>query len=258
MDVDGKAIMTEFMPCLAYMLRNADYTRLMNIMAEDDYRYFCAIPLLAGMYNLNRVIDAGDEIIDSLKMGWEDKEARVRLMEKILNNDEYLKYAPPESKGAAIAALIETSFWDEVASPASHRGEACEAGTTFASRKRAVLAVLRWVQSKREYENIMQHLSTTIGEKGDWRANEARVTAFLAQGEQPREYGYDAGFIPGAQNVIITPSHYAEQLHGIYEYLPDAPAISPGHLNEFRQPLAEVPQMYLHSCTTYITTQHGR
>ena len=258
LEVDGKTIMTEFMPCLAYMLRNADYTRLMSIMAEDDYRYFCAIPLLAGMYNLNRAIDAGDEIIGSLKTGWRDKEARVRLMEKILDNDEYLKYAPPESKGAAIAALIETSFWDEIASPASHREEACESGTTFASRKRAILAVLRWVQSKREYENIMQHLSKKIGEKGDWKANEARVIAFLAEGEKPREYGYDASFIPGAQKVIITPSHYAENLHAIYTHLPDAPAVSPGHPNEFMLPLTPVPTSFLHSCTTYITTQHGR
>ena len=258
LDVDGQAIMDEFMPCFTYMLRNADYTRLMSIMLEDDYRYFCAIPLLAGMYSLNRVIDAGDEIIDSLKMGWDNKEARVRLMEKILDNDDYLKYAPPESKGAAIAALIETSFWDEVASPASHRGEACEGGTTFASRKRAILAVLRWVQSKREYENIMQHLSTTIGEKGDWKANEARVIMFLAKGEQPREYGYDARFIPGAPKVIITPSHYAENLHAIYTHLPDAPAVSPGHSNEFMLPLTPVSPSLLHSCTTYIITQHGR
>ncbi|EPF6062577.1 hypothetical protein R4Q63_000218 [Enterobacter cloacae] len=258
LEVDGKAIMRDFMPCLAYMLRNADYTRLINIMAEDDYRYFCAIPLLVGMYNLNRVIDAGDEIIDSLKMGWGEKESRVRLMEKILDDADYLKYAPPESKGAAIAALIEKNFWDEVASPASHQGEACEGGTTFASRKRAILAVLRWVQSKREYENIMQHLSTTIGEKADWKVNEARVITFLAAGEQPREYGYDASFIPGAQKVIITPSHYAENFHALYTHLPDAPAVSPGHPNEFMLPLTPVSPSFLHSCTTYITTQHGR
>ncbi|MFP2423690.1 hypothetical protein ACLEXA_19485, partial [Pseudescherichia vulneris] len=258
LEVNGKTIMSEFMPCLTYMLRNADYTRLMDIMTEKDYGYFCAIPLLAGMYNLNRVIDAADAIGTTLKARWDDKEARVRLMEKILDNDEYLKYAPPESKGAAIAALIEQNIWDEVASPASHQGEVCEGGTTFASRKRTILAVLRWVQSKREYENIMQHLSTTIGEKGDWKANEARVIAFLAEGEQPREYGYDASFIPGAQKVIITPSHYAENLHAIYTHLPDAPAVSPGHPNEFMLPLTPVSPSFLHSCTTYITTQHGR
>ena len=160
LDVDGQAIMDEFMPCFTYMLRNADYTRLMSIMLEDDYRYFCAIPLLAGMYSLNRVIDAGNKIMGALKTSWDDKEARVIM--------------------------------------------------------------------------------------------------FLAKGEQPREYGYDARFIPGAPKVIITPSHYAENLHAIYTHLPDAPAVSPGHSNEFMLPLTPVSPSLLHSCTTYIITQHGR
>lgn len=258
LEVDSRAIMTEFMPCLIYMLRNADYIRLMSNITEKNYKYFCAIPLLTGMYNLNRVIDAGEEIIGTLENGWGDKDARVALMEKVLGSDDYLKFAPPESKGAVIASLIETSFWDEIASPSSHRAEACEGGTTFASRKRAILNVLRWVQSKREYENVMQHLTTTIGEKGDWKANEARVLTFLGQGEAPREYGYDGRFVPGAQKVIITQSHYAENLHAIYDWLPDAPAVPAGHPNMSEWTLTEVPLMYIHSCTNYIITQHGR
>ncbi|QKJ86937.1 hypothetical protein PMPD1_1988 [Paramixta manurensis] len=258
LEVDGRAIMTEFMPCLVYMLRNADYTRLMAIMTEDDYNYFCAIPLLVGMYGLNRVIDAGISLKTELKQGWDDKEARVALMENILAKDDCMKFAPPESKGAVIASLIETSFWDGVASPASHRAEACEGSTTFASRKRAILNVLRWVQSKREHENVMQHLSKNIGKKDDWKMNEARVLAFLGQGEEPLEYGYDGMFVPGAQKVIITPSHYAENLHAIYDWLPDAPAVPAGHPNMSEWRLTEVPLRYIHSCTRYITTQHGR
>ncbi len=249
--------MTEFMPCLVYMLRNSDYHKLMSNITEKNYNYFCTIPLLAGMYGLNRVIDAGISLKTELKQGWDDKEARVILMENILAKDDFLKFAPPESKGAVIASLIETSFWDEIASPASHRAEVCDGGTTFASRKRAILNVLRWVQSKREYENVMQHLSKNIGKKGDWKANVARVLAFPGQGEAPREYGYDGRFVPGAQKVIITPSHYAENLHAIYNWLPDAPAVPAGHPNMSEWALAEVPLRYIHSCTNYITTQHG-
>ncbi len=258
LEVDGRAIMSEFMPCLIYMLRNADYTRLMAIMTENDYNYFCAIPLLVGMYGLNRVIDGGEDIIDTLSKGWDDKERRVRLMNEILSSDDCMKFTPPESKGAVIASLIETSFWDELASPASHREKKCEGGTLFARRKRAILNVLRWVQSKREYDNIMQHLSATIGEKGDGKANESRVLAFLGRGEAPREYGYDGRFIPGAQKVIITPGHYAENLQAIYDWLPDAPAVPAGHPNMSEGALMEVPLRYIHSCTNLITTQHGR
>lgn len=205
LEVDGRAIMTEFMPCLVYMLRNADYTRLLAMMTERNYHYFCIIPLLAGMYGLNRVIDAAGGIIDALKSGWADKEARVRLMNEILASDDYMKFTPPETKGAVIASLIEISFWDEIASPASHRGEKCEAGVVFASRKRAILNVIRWVQSKREYENVMQHMSKKIGQKGDWKTNEARVLAFLGRGETPVGYGDDGSFVPWHRKSSLPP-----------------------------------------------------
>ncbi|GAA3879030.1 hypothetical protein GCM10022405_00690 [Gibbsiella dentisursi] len=258
-DVDGPAIMAEFMPCLVYMLRNADYVQLMQIMLADDYYAFCAIPLLVGMYGINRVIDSGDRITSALITSWQIKEARVALMEQILKTKgDCLKFAPPESKGAAIAALIETGFWDEVASPASHAETPCEGGTTFSARKRAVIYALRWVQSQREYENIMQHLSKMPGEgKGYWKANEQRVTAFLARGEAPHTYGYAGSLLPGAQNITIEPSHYADNLKNLYRHLPEAPAIPPGHINMSTLPLKEVLPIYLYSCTQLVASMHG-
>lgn len=258
-DVDGPAIMTEFMPCLAYMLRNADYIQLMQIIMADDYYAFCAIPLLAGMYGINHIIDVGGGITGELIRSWQVKEARVALMDNILETKgDCLKFAPPESKGAAIAALIETGFWDEFTSPGSHAETACEGGTTFSARKRAVIYALRWVQSQREYENVMQHLSKMPGEaKEDWQINEQRVTAFLARGEAPRRYGYAGALIPGARNITIEPSRYAERLASLYRHLPKAPSIPPGHVNMSTLPLIEVLPMYLYSCTRLIDSMHG-
>lgn len=259
-DVDGPAIMNDFMPCLVYMLRNADYIQLMKLMTSEDYYRFCAIPLLAGMYSINRVIDAGEKITDALRQSWESKEARVRLMENILHTaGDCLKFAPPESKGAAIASLIETNIWDELASPASHSETPCEGGTAFSARKRAIINTLRWVQSRREYENIMQHLSKIPGEgKGDWQAGEQRVIAFLAKGETPRSWGYAGSLLPGAQNITIKPGHYAENLQALYRYLPQAPNIPPGHIYMSTLPLREILPSYLYSCTQLITTMHGK
>ncbi len=257
-DVDGPAIMQEFMPCLVYMLRNADYVQLMQIMVADDYYAFCALPLLVGMYGINRVIDVGNSITNELRGSWQIKEARVVLMEKVLNTKgDCLKFAPPESKGAAIAALIETGFWDEFASPGSHAETACEGGTTYSARKRAVIYALRWVQSQREYENVMQHLDMDMSLKGDWQANEQRVTAFLARGEEPRTYGYAGSLIPSAKNVTIEPSHYADNLKNLYLHLPKTPAIPPGHVHMSTLPLREVLPMYLYSCTRLIDSMHG-
>ncbi|MCK7400810.1 hypothetical protein [Enterobacter asburiae] len=258
-EVDGPAIMSEFMPCLTYMLRNADYIRLMQIMMADDYYAFCAIPLLVGMYGINRVIDAGGNIAAELKKSWDKKESRVALMTNILNTKgDCLKFTPPESKGAAIAALIDTYLWDNVASPVSHEETTCEGGAVFSARKRAIIYALRWVQSQREYENVMQHLSKMPGEeKSNWRINEQRVIAFLAQGETPKTYGFAGSLVPAARNITIEPSHYADNLRNLYLHLPEAPAIPPGHINMSTLPLREVLPTYLHSCTRLIYSMHG-
>lgn len=257
-EVDGPAIMTEFMPCLIYMLRNADYIRLMQIMMADDYYAFCAIPLLVGMYGINRVIDSMSSVTDTLILSWGNKEARVGLMERILSTKgDCLKFAPPESKGAVIAALIETNLWDNIASQVSHAETVCEGGTVFSARKRAIIYSLRWIQSQREYENIMQHLGTDMTVKSDWKLNEQKVIAFLAQGETPRTYGFAGSLVPAAQNITIEPSHYADNLRNLYLDLPQAPAIPPGHVNMSTLPLREVLPAYLHSCTRLIHSMHG-
>ena len=215
---------------------------------------------LTSGYGINRVIEAGGNIAAELKNSWDKKESRVALMTNILNTKgDCLKFAPPESKGAAIAALIETNFWDNVASPVSHEESTCEGGTVFSARKQAIIYALRWVQSQREYENIMQHLSKMPGEeKSNWRVNEQRVIAFLAQGEAPKTYGYAGYLVPGAQNITIEPSHYAENLRNLYLHLPETPAIPPGHVNMSTLPLREVLPMYLYSCTRLIHSMHGK
>ncbi|WHQ76471.1 hypothetical protein [Pantoea sp. Lij88] len=164
-DIDGEAIITDFMPCLTYMLRNADYIKLSeNVIREGDFYAFCALPLLMGMHGANQLVDnLGKEtalLLDNLRDSWDEKDRRVQLMQHILDtHGECLRYSPPESKGAAIASLIERNFWDDIASPASHAQTKCEGLVIYSARKRAVLLSLRWIQSKRDYENVMQHLS---------------------------------------------------------------------------------------------------
>ncbi|ERT10547.1 hypothetical protein [Photorhabdus temperata] len=258
-DIDGEAIWEEFMPCLAYMLRNMDYVKMLELMAEEDYYAFCMMPLL----KLGEVVLGNrlKNLKDDLTASWEDKEKRVALMEKINDSQgDVLKYAPPETRGAMIAALIETNFWDEVASPASNRELKGEFMTVFSARKRAILAVLKWVQSKRDYENVMQNLHKVPGEGGkdpdvainDWKTGEAKVVAFLGRGEAPRVYGSSDKFVPFAAKVIIEPSHYAKNLKDIYDWLP-ASAEAAKSLNE---PLKPVNAELFKSVTQVMAKQH--
>ncbi|WEP43931.1 hypothetical protein NNQ27_13870 [Cronobacter dublinensis subsp. infanticibi] len=248
-DIDGDEIITDFMPCLTYMLRNADYIQLSeNVIREGDFYAFCALPLLITMYGVDNLATATwsqtNRLLVELEKSWSDKENRVKLMNKILaTQGECLKYIPPESKGAAIASLIEHNVWDEVASPASNAQTECEGLVMFSARKRAVLFCLRWIQSKREYENVMQHLSKDFNAVGSWRGNQQDVADFLALGEDEREYG---GII--TPKVKILPSHYAKNLMNIWSSLPDTQEVKGNEA----QRLKEISPALMHSCTRVI------
>ncbi|HAU5564368.1 TPA: hypothetical protein JD264_11270 [Serratia fonticola] len=252
-DIDGEAIVTEFLPCLTYMLRNADYIKLSeNVIREKDFLAFCALPLLIGMYSANKMVrffgKESDDILMKLQSGWDDKNRRVALMQSILDtNGDCLRYSPPESKGAAIAALIESNFWDDIASPASHTQTRCEGLTTYSARKRAILLSLRWIQSKRDYENVMQHLSKEFVVSGSWQSNQKKVVDFLAMGERKKTYGI-SGVVVNSPAVNIYPSHYAKNLKSIYDSLPEKIDLRGDELKS----LSEVSPYLMESCTRVV------
>ncbi|HFQ8858870.1 TPA: hypothetical protein ACHTLQ_004733 [Escherichia coli] len=232
-DINGSAIWNDFLPAFGYMLRNVDYVKLANIITADDFKAFCILTLMESMGivgNVRRFFALCkniDDLVGAFNASWEEKEARVALMNNVNQTlGGCLKLAPPESKGAAIASLMTGNFWDEL-SPASHKGTTCEVGVRFAARKRAILLILSWAQSKRDYENIMQHLSMNIGEKGDWQANEARVVAFLSDGETPisaitpQSFGPAPVILGKLPDIRIEPSHYQKNLVALYQQLPD-------------------------------------
>jgi hypothetical protein len=193
-----------------------------------------------------------NRLLVELEKSWSDKENRVKLMNKILaTQGECMKYSPPESKGAAIASLIEHNVWDEVASSASNAQTECEGLVMFSARKRAVLLCLRWVQSKREYENVMQHLSKDFKAVGSWQANQQRVADFLALGEQGRVYG-SSRIVPNASEIKILPSHYAKNLMDIWSSLPDTEEIKGGEMHK----LKEISPVLMQSCTRVIVGGH--
>ncbi|MGG6177523.1 hypothetical protein ACQV2C_06655 [Pantoea allii] len=136
------------------------------------------------------------------------------------------------------------TFWDEVSSPASHTQTQCEGLVTYSARKRTVLLSLRWIQSKRDYENVMQHLSKEFAVVGPWQSNQQKVADFLALGEEVQTYGV-RNIVPNASTVKIYPSHYAENLISIYNSLPDSIEVQGNELKA----LEEVSPFLMESCT---------
>ncbi|MGF7411278.1 hypothetical protein [Providencia alcalifaciens] len=260
-DINGEAIFNDFLPTFGYMLRNVDYIKVLAIVKDEDFQIFCMLTLLECMEavkDIKTFLQTYQDLAaltSQLKKSWDDKEARVALMKNVdRTNGGCLKLAPPESKGAAIASLMTGNFWDEL-SPASHQGTTCEGGVRFASRKRAILLILSWAQSKRDYENIMQHLSMNIGVKGDWRANEARVVAFLSGGEAPisplktQLFGPAPTIIGQVPDIRIEPSHYRQNLAALYQHLPDSLEVQRNSDVNQQIPLKQVDFVYVDSCT---------
>ncbi|MBP6123044.1 MULTISPECIES: hypothetical protein [Providencia] len=260
-DINGEAIFKDFLPTFGYMLRNVDYIKVLAIVTDEDFQIFCMLTLFDSMgivKDIKVFLETYQnfiELTNQLKRSWDDKEARIALMENVNRTDGgCLKLAPPESKGAAIASLMTGNFWDEI-SPASHKGTICEGGVRFASRKRAILLILSWAQSKRDYENIMQHLSMNIGEKGNWRVNEVQVAAFLADGEnpisaiKPQLFGPAPVMLGKIPDIRIEPSHYRKNLVALYQQLPDCLEVLQNTDVNQQVPLKQVEFIYVDSCT---------
>ncbi|MBN0997673.1 hypothetical protein JTM47_39060, partial [Pseudomonas aeruginosa] len=90
------------------------------------------------------------------------------LMYSILSNPDQLKYTPPETKGAVIATLIDQN-WVDWLDPRNQNNDFFSVNSwklgPLKRRKQAVFMALKWVQSQADYNNVMQHLTLSPGEK---------------------------------------------------------------------------------------------
>lgn len=189
-EVDGNSF-SAFMKSFMYMLRNVDYQKLEQMMEADSFRALCAIPLIMaaqGVQASEAMLKNLFAISQRLRTDLADENKRVDLMNSILNNPDQLKYTPPETKGAVIATLIDKNWVDWI-DPRNQNNDFFSVNSwkigPLKLRKQAVFMALKWVQSQADYNNIMQHLTTSPGErKGNKSLNEQDVIKFLGIGEK--------------------------------------------------------------------------
>lgn len=189
-EVDGNSF-SAFMKSFMYMLRNVDYQKLEQMMEADSFRALCAIPLIMaaqGVQASEAMLKNLFAISQRLRTDLADENKRVDLMNSILNNPDQLKYTPPETKGAVIATLIDKNWVDWI-DPRNQNNDFFSVNSwkigPLKLRKQAVFMALKWVQSQADYNNIMQHLTTSPGErKGNKSLNEQDVIKFLGIGER--------------------------------------------------------------------------
>ncbi len=189
-EVDGSSF-AAFMKSFMLMLRNVDYQKLEQMMAGDAFRSLCAIPIIMAAQGIQAIdamyIDV-TRVLVNLSNQISDEGKRIDLMYSILSNPDQLKYTPPETKGAVIATLIDQN-WVDWLDPRNQNNDFFSVNSwklcPLKRRKQAVFMALKWVQSQADYNNVMQHLTLSPGEKkGNKELNEKDVIKFLGIGER--------------------------------------------------------------------------
>jgi hypothetical protein len=196
-----------------YMLRNVDYQKLEDMMPRDSFQALCAIPIILaaekiqiGAEMFNHLKGDIDGVLGQFNQALDSEDKRVALMKSIIANPEQLKYTPPETKGSVIFQLMDVNTLDFI-DQRNQKKDTSKWGA-MQLRKTAIMYCFKWVQSKADYNNVMQHMTArpAVG-KGNGRGNEQALLSFL-----------------GTTEFEFMGSHstqYEQNLHTFYERLPD-------------------------------------
>ncbi|MCK0746639.1 hypothetical protein, partial [Chromohalobacter nigrandesensis] len=226
------SLVVEFIKWVAYQLRHVNYRRL-DFIGAEAFRTISNIIYMTVVtgeriedylnYTAVRISAMAREKYLQVKNGIEQGLERGNLTSRINADPEMLKYASPEAKGALLYLLTTTSVIDEVdlrnaVSPLDR--DAYRFGA-LPNRKRAIIRAFEWVQSKAEFDCVMQRVTPAItaneiaqkDKKASQEEGEKRVYEFLDMGEKER-----IEKLPYLSRAYT--SDYNNDLRRIYEDLP--------------------------------------
>lgn len=195
LEVDAKRLY-KFLEYFAHALLNANY-ELLQVMTTEGYKAVTQLQVML----VNQVQDA----YDNVSAAWTDfqrdlerEDRRIRLMKRVLANPPELRLCAPEAHGILLYELTRHSTTTKLLPE--------NTGLNFewmAERKKAVLQVCRWAQTRRHFENIVQHMHPQ-GAKGHFPSNYAALLRFMEIG--PLNSSFD------------------DDLRRLYDRLPHEPA----------------------------------
>jgi len=169
-EVDAEQLIN-FLKYVCYLLRDADYQKLSKIIVDSSFEFITKLIFLSMIVNVETVIDAynkGRDLNLAIANFLDNKKKRSDFIEKISTDKEICHYTSPEVKGNMLAMLIEEDFYDGVRDslPGNQLGI-----------KKGVMNIFRWVQSKAEYQNVLQHCSLVLGQKKypDWETKKKQL-----------------------------------------------------------------------------------
>jgi len=190
-----------FASWLIYQLFSLDYHYL-EIIAESAFNAFTRFCVLQ-ISNLKedfykdankKMIAAGElyddfrsfihEINDGVKNGISASEKRNQLAININSNAEILLTYTPEAKGILLFLLTRHGVWDHL--DTENYGAVLD---IYSDRKEAVLNVLRSIQTKSEWQQVMLHRSDTgkVDYSKSMEMQEDELRVFLDEGRSRKK-----------------------------------------------------------------------
>ncbi len=180
LEVDLRLI-AEFLAWFCYQLYHANYQKL-SFVSKQVFDLIVKIQVLmldAATEGYRRIeefvgkeITEIEQVFEDLLDALEREERRVALMNRIVSRPDALLGATPEAKGIVLYQLTRHDWRLDGLDGRNHLGG------YYKARKRAIKTVLRYAQTKREFDNMVQHM-TPRGTKGDLAKNKQQLMAFL-------------------------------------------------------------------------------
>lgn len=209
-EVDAGLII-DFLKYVIYLLRDADYQKISKNISQEVYQLISNASFLLASEGEQIIKNASSRVtlFKNLANDYIDsKSKRLDFIKKISSDDEMCRHSTPEAKGYMLALLTEGDMVDAVIDVATE---------DQLDIKKGVMNIVRWVQSKAEYENVMQYCSLTFGEKKypDWKVKSSRIAAMMYFGEMFTIEGEYVGDSNG--------NEYGELFEKIYLLLSDTP-----------------------------------
>ncbi|MEN8141305.1 MAG: hypothetical protein ABFR97_08800 [Thermodesulfobacteriota bacterium] len=127
-----------------------------------------------------KVLTVVDDVIDEWSVATEEQEQAENLIANINDRQgEFIKYTPPEVKGRILHLLVTPPNWYSWAAETSWHG-------FYHERERAIMEVLSWVQSKRDCQEVLEHMgvgispgATDLEKRKRYNANKETILRWL-------------------------------------------------------------------------------
>ncbi|WP_302912198.1 hypothetical protein [Ralstonia pseudosolanacearum] len=173
----------QFWKWLAYQLYHADYKQL-KFITKQAFDLFVQIHVMV----IEGTIDKIEEVVgwtertiekkfEELVARWENEERRVQLMNRILATPTNpLRDSPPEAKGIMLYQMTRHDWSVDGLDSRNHGGR------YYGRRKDAVKKILKEAQTRRDFNNIVQHMSADGTKCADdvTKKNHDQLRAFLS------------------------------------------------------------------------------